>query len=203
MSERVTMSIPRPAAAGQKALSWRSTLRRFAPDTNGDTLLEFSIVAMPFLMFVIALILCALYFFTFNSVERGMDQTARLVLTGQAAKNKMTVAQFKEKLCNDAGSLVNCTRMQVFAEHWSGWDQATSPHRCLESNGTASQNGAPPGDQIATYTGTASDVVIVTVCYKWEYASKLPFIKLGNMTDGSMMIQTSTAFRTEPFPTGS
>ncbi len=50
------------------------------------------------------------------------------------------------------------------------------------------------------YTGAASDIVVVTACYKWDFTKKLPFLKLGNMNDGAMMMQTATAFRSEPYP---
>jgi hypothetical protein len=43
-------------------------------------------------------------------------------------------------------------------------------------------------------------VVIVTACYQWDFTAKLPIIKLGNMSNGSMMLQSATAFRSEPYP---
>ena len=49
--------------------------------------------------------------------------------------------------------------------------------------------------------GGASSVVLVTVCYPWSFGGSLPFIGLGNLNDGSLLIQASVAFRTEPFPT--
>ncbi len=52
---------------------------------------------------------------------------------------------------------------------------------------------------LAPYSGTSSEVVVVTTCYKWEFAQQIPYVKLGNMADGAMMMQTSTAFRTEPY----
>ena len=42
-------------------------------------------------------------------------------------------------------------------------------------------------------------MVLVTTCYKWDFAAKVPYFKVGNMGDGAMMMQTATAFRTEPF----
>ena len=35
---------------------------------------------------------------------------------------------------------------------------------------------------------------------EWDFTAKLPFLKLGNMADGSMMMQTATSFRSEPYP---
>ncbi len=44
-------------------------------------------------------------------------------------------------------------------------------------------------------------MVLITVCYPWSFGGNLPFIALNNMKDGSLLIQASVAFRTEPYPT--
>ncbi|MBS0232626.1 MAG: pilus assembly protein [Proteobacteria bacterium] len=176
-------------------------LHRFKRDDRGATAVEFAIVAIPFLMFIFALIGCALYFFVLNSLESGMDQTSRLVRTGEAITENLTVDQFKQKICSGSGGWIKCDNMQIWAQHWSDWSDPTlAPHQCVDQNNTVIANNAPGSDPIATYTGTASDVVIVTICYEWDFASKIPFLRLGNMQNGAMMMQTATAFRTEPFP---
>ncbi len=82
-----------------------SSLRRLQREEDGATAIEFAIVATPFLMFIFALIGCAFYFFMMNSVEKGMDQSGRLIRTGQAVSSKMTVNQFKQKICDGAGAM--------------------------------------------------------------------------------------------------
>ena len=47
--------------------------------------------------------------------------------------------------------------------------------------------------------GGASSVVLVTACYSWELGGKLPFLNIGNLPDGSFLVQASYAFRTEPY----
>lgn len=173
--------------------------QKFVKDDAGGTAVEFAIVATPFLMFIFALIGSAFYFFVLSSVEKGMDQASRLVRTGQAAATNMTVDQFKQKICDGAGSWITCTKMQVFVSRYSDWASVT-PQACVDKNQVVISNSAPGGSAIATYSGAASDIVIVTACYKWDLTSKIPFFKIGNMGDGSYMLQTATAFRSEPFP---
>jgi hypothetical protein len=60
-------------------------------------------------------------------------------------------------------------------------------------------NTANPDDDLATYAGASNDIVLVTTCYKWDFAGKVPYINMGQMSDGSLMMQTATAFRTEPY----
>lgn len=186
---------------GHRPVIGFSGLRSFRRDERGATAVEFGIVAIPFFMFVFGLIACTLFFFVSNSLDKGMDQTGRLVRTGQAVTQNMTVDQFKQSICSGAGGWIDCNKLQIWPQHWSSWsDPGLAPHQCVDANNTMIQNTTSGSDPIATYTGGASDVVVVTTCYQWDFASKLPFLKLGNMQNGSMMVQNSTAFRTEPFP---
>ncbi len=152
----------------------------------------------PFFILIFMLIGFALYFFVMNSLDKGMDQTSRLVRTGQAQKANMTVNDFKNNICNSAGGWIKCNMVQVFVQKYPDW-QSVVPQPCLNVDGSVVTNNASGTDKIAQYSGTASDIVIVTTCYKWEFAQKIPFVKLGNMSDKSMMMQTATAFRTEPY----
>jgi Flp pilus assembly protein TadG len=177
-------------------------LSRFKRQEEGSTAVEFAIVSTPFLMFIFALIGCAYYFFVMSSIEKGMDQSSRLIRTGQAVSENMTVDQFKQSICDGSGQWIKCSKLQIFVKHYTDWSTLNSdtPQPCIDVNKNVITNSAPGSAYIATYSGTASDVVVVTACYKWDFTSKLPFMTIGNMTDGSLMMQTATAFRTEPFP---
>jgi Flp pilus assembly protein TadG len=174
-------------------------VKRLKREEDGATAVEFAIVATPFFMFIFALIGCALYFFIMNSVEWGMDQSSRLIRTGQAVSSKMTVDQFKQKVCDAAGPMVKCENLQLFVSRSPDW-ASVSTQPCVDKDNNVILNKVPGSDLIAIYSGAASDVVVVTACYDWGFASKIPFLKLGNMKDGSMMMQTATAFRSEPYP---
>jgi len=190
-----------------RRLGARTGILRLKKDEKGATAIEFAAVAVPFFMFVFGLIGTSLYFFLMTSLDRGMDTESRLIRTGQAQTANMTVKQFKQELCAAAGGdgngstskWINCSNLSVFVQKFASWDLvATQP--CL-TNGKMTVSSAKDSDLIAQYSGGASDIVLVTVCYKWSAAAKIPFINLGTMKDGSMMMQTATAFRTEPYST--
>jgi hypothetical protein len=71
--------------------------------------------------------------------------------------------------------------------------------------GTISQPSCTTGgtlitDSMAAFNpGAASSVVLVTVCYPWEFGGKLPMFHLGNLQGGALLMQASAAFRTEPY----
>jgi Flp pilus assembly protein TadG len=187
--------------AGLKPVLRLGNVRRLRRDDEGTTAIEFALVATPFLMFVFALIGCSAYFFTVSSIEKGMDQASRLLRTGEAAAEKLTVAQFRQLICDGAGTWINCNKLQIVAQQSGSWanDPANPPYSCTVNSKTPSEI-MKDADPIALYTGGASQIVIVTTCYKWELPEKLPFLKLGNSPDGSMMMQTATAFQSEPWP---
>lgn len=175
-----------------------SKLFGFKKNEDGATAIEFAMVAAPFFILVFMLIGFAMYFFVMNSLDKGMDQTSRLVRTGQAQKSKMTVNGFKQAVCNGAGGWIKCNKVEVFVQKFPDWE-SVAPQACLNASGAQVTNTASGSDLIGTYSGASSDVVVVTTCYKWEFAQSIPYVKLGNMGDGSMMMQTTTAFRTEPY----
>ncbi|MGL4396028.1 MAG: TadE/TadG family type IV pilus assembly protein, partial [Hyphomicrobium sp.] len=178
---------------------WRSAIR----NEDGTTAIELGMVAMPFTMMIVALSGIATYYFTSIALDRGIDTTSRLLRTGQAQQAEMTVEQFKAKVCENGnfstGSWVDCSKMEVFVQKFPSWD-SVAKQSCLKADGSRVTSTANSSDEISQYSGNDNEIVMITTCYKWEFPSKVPWFKLGQMGDGSMMMQSSTVMRTEPFP---
>jgi Flp pilus assembly protein TadG len=178
----------------------RSLLTGAWRDRSGATAVEFALVAAPFLMFVLGVLGIGLYFFTSNSLDRGVELAARQIRTGQAQKNSVTVGQFKNLVCSSAGSYIDCSKLSVIVQSATSWSGIT-PQSCVDtSNNMVGSTGAT-GDLISQYTGSAKTVVLVTLCYKWELAQLFSFLKLGSGTNGSgpAVLQSATTFRSEPY----
>lgn len=190
-------SIEQSPAPGPRHHLCQSLLRRLRKNEDGTTAIEFAIVAVPFFMFIFGLMGVSSYFFIMTSVEKGMDQASRQIRTGQAQLANKTVKDFKKEICDKAGDWVKCKNVQVFVQKFPDWDQVV-PQPCI-SNNTTVVNSAGGDDLIADYAGAANDIVLVTTCYKWDFAARIPFMDVGQMNDGALMMQTATAFRTEPY----
>ena len=189
-----------------RAQAWPG-IKRFKRHEDGATAVEFGLIALPFCLLVVALMGFAMFFFVSNSLDKGIDQSSRAIRTGQAQKQVnanpaspgMTVQEFKQSICTLAGGWIDCNKMQVFVQKFPDW-ASVAPNACLNSSGSVNTSTASGSDKIAQYAGTASQIVIVTTCYKWEFTQKLPsIIHLGNMSDGSLMMQSTISFRTEPY----
>ena len=169
-------------------------IARWRANRSGATALEFGIVAMPFLMFLYGIMAVGLYFFTTFALENGLEQASRLIRTGQAQKAGMTDVQFKNEVCSFIPGFINCqNKLLVNVRSFAQADLTPVVGRseCL-NNGSLTN--------VTTYSpGVANQVVLITLCFEWEFANKLPFIQLGDMNGGSRLIQAATAFRTEPY----
>lgn len=167
---------------------------RWQADTQGATAIEFAMVAGPFLMMLFGIIGVGLYFFTTFTLENAVEQAGRLLRTGQAQQAGYTAAQFKAKVCEYVPGFVDCDgklRVNVLSYPDTTNITADSLPTCLAEGGLSN------GTQFDM--GAASEVVLVWVCYEWEMAAKIPFLRLGDMANGSRLIQATTVFRTEPF----
>lgn len=181
-------SIPKRYRVSRGISHWRK-------DDSGATAVEFAIVGLPFLMFLYGIMGIGLYFFTTFTLENGLEQASRLIRTGQAQKAHMTDVQFKNTVCSYIPGFVDCqnkllVNVRSFAE--ADMTPVVARAECL-NNGSLTN--------LTTYTpGAANQVVLVTLCFEWEFANKIPFIRLGDMNGGSRLIQAATVFRTEPYP---
>ena len=167
---------------------------------EGVAAIEFAIVALPFFLFVFGIIGIGLYFLASTSLEYGAESAARKVRTGEADKGDMTVGEFKQLVCDAAGTYIKCSNVAVLVQHATTWS-GVSPQSCTDSKGAMVGSTGQSGELIAKYSGGASEVVLVTLCYRWELADSFKFLKLGSGSDGSgpAIIQASTAFKTEPW----
>jgi Flp pilus assembly protein TadG len=171
-----------------------NVIARWQRDASGVTAIEFAMVALPFLMLLFGIIGVGLYFFTTFSMENAVEQAARLIRTGQAQQTGMNSTQFKAEICARAPLFIDCeNKLRVSVKTYNEWTSitpATQP-KCLDS-----------GNLVTTTEfnlGGSGEIVLVWVCLEWDFAAKIPFLNLADMSNGSRLIQVATTFRTEPY----
>lgn len=186
-----SVSMHPPAKAGTN-----SFLARLRRDDSGFTAVEFALVATPFLMLLFGIMAVGLYFFVQFSLENAVEQASRLIRTGQAQTRNppMTTAEFKSEVCNRAPSFIDCGgKVRVNVQVFNSFATITPP-ACTDNSGQLVPD--PPTSPVP---GQAGEIVFVNVCYEWELAGKIPFLKLGKLDNGAALIQAATTFRTEPY----
>ena len=186
---------------------WRSPFRRRRPlsavarNDEGSAAIEFAIVALPCMLFVLGLLGLGLYFLASTQLEYGAEVAARKLRTGESetgSEGSMTVKGFKNLICTAAGYYINCKKLSVVVQHAPTWSGIT-PQACVDSNGKMVGSTGADDDMINKHAGSANDVVLVTLCYQWDLAENFPFLNLGNDGNGPAIIQAATAFKSEPY----
>lgn len=175
---------------------------------DGNAAIEFGMVVLPFVTMLTSIMGSGMQFFSQNALENGVEAASRQVMTGQAQLGDpnanppvapMTIDQFRRKICSTAGSFIKCdaSHLSLLVNSWSDW-ASVAPPSCTSGGGLPASTGT--GTQLVSqYSGAPGDVVLITVCYKWDLASGLPIYSPVKLSDGSALMQAATAFRTEPF----
>jgi Flp pilus assembly protein TadG len=172
-------------------------------DTGGATAVEFAIVSFPFIALLFGILSVALFFFTNFSIENAVWQASRDIRTGAFQKSASSYADpalwkaaFKQSVCGRAPAYVDCAnKLRVLVQSRSGFGEIVQP-QCRDSAGALVDEATA---NASFDPGGASSVVLITACFEWAFGGKLPFIRVGNMSNGSRMIQASAALRTEPY----
>ena len=75
---------------------------------NGATAVEFSLVAFPFFMIMGCICETGIMLFTEYSIQAGVQDAARQIRTGQAQNSSLSAANFKSKICEITGIVIDC-----------------------------------------------------------------------------------------------
>jgi Flp pilus assembly protein TadG len=190
---------------GRCVLRARVRLHSWRKNEDGATAVEFAMVSMPFIAMLFGIISVCLYFFTVFTMENAVWQAGRSIRTGQYQQGLGIYAglktdedrkkAFKAALCAKAPSYIDCNKAIIIVQSNGGGFGSISQPVCASGGAMIDQSKAEFNP------GGASSVVLATVCYPWSFGGKLPFLGTSNIDDGSLLIQASVSFRTEPFPT--
>src|SRR3954452_22325734 len=77
----------------------KTALRRFRRNRRGSVAVEFALVAPVFFALLFAIIETAMVFFAGQVLETGTQDSARMIMTGQAQNAGYSQAQFKTNVC--------------------------------------------------------------------------------------------------------
>lgn len=180
--------------------------RRFAGNRDGVTAVEFAIVAMPFLLFVLGIMAVGLQFFTINALDNAVQTAARKIRTGEAQRSGMKLSEFKDLVCESGGYYIkqDCEHVYIHVQNASSWADI-EPSPCAENGKMTPQ--ANMTTELADSSGGSEQVVLVTVCFDWRLPITFPYLQymMMNPSDGvalesgGSLIQSVATFRTEPY----
>jgi Flp pilus assembly protein TadG len=180
------------SAAAARRRRWL-LLRRLGAQSRGATMVEFALVMIPFFIILFGILEVGLVFWGMFELENATDDTARMVRTGQAQAGNFDEARLKQEICNRVSLLVNCTaKIRLDVQSFNSFSQMTPPAP-LDGDGNLKES-------FAYSLGGPQQVVLFTAFYEWPLLNFMSTMSLSNMATGNRLLQSSAAFRNEPFP---
>jgi Flp pilus assembly protein TadG len=179
-------------AAGARRLSALASVRKLLRHEDGAVMIEFAVVATPFLALLFAIMETALMFLASQTLETAAQNSSRLVLTGQAQNQGYSMASFQQAVCGSLASFFNCNNILI--------DVRTASNFCSANTSLPVQNGQLQNN--FTYTpGNPGDIVVVRLMYKWPVFVSLLGLStaLSNMSGNNNLLMASASFRNEPY----
>jgi Flp pilus assembly protein TadG len=178
-----------PAAATASA---RTVLRRFRRNRRGSAAVEFALVAPAFFALLFAIIETALIFFASQVLETVTQDSARLIMTGQAQSASLTQAQFKANVCGRISVLFDCANgIYVDVQSYPAFSSVA-----IADPIDAGKNFVPTMNY---NPGSAGDIVVVRLFYQWPlFVTGLGY-NVSNLTGSKRLLSATAAFRNEPF----
>jgi Flp pilus assembly protein TadG len=168
------------------------TKRRFVRDARGSVAIEFALTAIPFFTLLFAIFEAGMVFFASATLDQALNDAARLIRTGQAQTAGTTATQLTTTVCNNVALLTNCTsNLKLDVRVYTSFSSVAYP-------GVTGSTGTVDPSKLQFNMGNAGDIVLIRAFYVWNIMS--PFTTgLANNTDGTRLIQSSVAFRNEPY----
>jgi Flp pilus assembly protein TadG len=173
---------------------WRALpLRRFRKDQKGATAVEFGLIALPFFGLLFAILESGLLFFAGLMLETAVQDSSRLVRTGQAQQASYSINDFKSEICSRVVVLPSCTsKLQVDVRTSATFDSIDLSQPVV--------NGKLVTDQFGYTAGHGGDIVVVRAFYEWPTFFKMLGMDYSNLSDGNHLLSATAAFKNEPFP---
>lgn len=168
----------------------------FIADERGTTAIEFAILGVPFFALVGAILETAYIFLASQILDTAVQDSARLVRTGQTQGNTYTPEDFRTSICASLYGLFDCSKLWIHVSTVGSFSAATitSP---LPANCTPTSCAWTIPEDFKP--GTGSSIVLVRVYYQWPTILNVGGFNLQNTGAGSRLLGAVRVFRNEPF----
>jgi Flp pilus assembly protein TadG len=167
-------------------------LRRFRRNRRGTAAVEFALVAPIFFGVLFAIIELALVFFASQILETVTQDTARLIMTGQAQNAAFTQATYKDAVCAKLTVMFDCLNgVSIDVQSYKTFASVN-----IADPIDAGKNFVPPNNYLP---GGPGDIVVVRLFYKWPlFVTGLGF-NVANIGNNQRLLTATAAFQNEPY----
>ncbi|MBB4197430.1 pilus assembly protein TadE [Rhodoblastus sphagnicola] len=179
-----------------KAATWRlaAAARRLMVARDGSTAVEFALIAMPFLVVLIAIFQVAVIFLAQHELETAVEKTARGLLTGQTQSAGLTRSQFASSVCAKLPALFDCSKLMIDLQTAGAFSAAdtTAPTLTYDASGNVT-------NAWQFNLGASGNIMVLRVMYQFPVLPGLMNFNLSNLGNGARLLMASAVFQAESY----
>jgi len=175
-------------------------MRKFENSEKGAAALEFALVGPVFFLLLGVIIETGLMMFTEYVLQTGVQDSSRLIRTGQAQMGAaLDIATFKKSICNIASVVIDCTnKVTVYVR--SDPNFATLKAKLPPFINVGPTSGSITQTSPCYYPGPPSQPAVVVATYDW-YFTMWGMSYLGNLPNNTARrLVGFSIFLNEPYP---
>lgn len=164
--------------------------RLFLAKKDGTTAIEFSMLALPYIMLSLAIIELSMMYASASLLEGATDSASRMIRTGQIQQSGTAnpEAEFRNAMCDFAVVLIDCNDLVIEVTPLPSFSDFSGP--TFDANGNMISSGFNPGG--------SNDRVMIRVAYR--YTMLTPIVgPLLNGPGGSTLFMSTIVMQTEPY----
>lgn len=187
--------------AGTGSAFWKKKVphshlfHRCKRDERGAALIEFAIIAAPFIALVIAIVQTSLTMFTQQVLETSVEKSGRMILTGTAQKQGLSQSAFKNKVCDTLPSFMRCDDLFVDVAVVSSFSDADlNRERVTFDKNTGNINSNTKYDP-----GSPGDIVVLRLLYRSNVLSGPLGYDISNMQGERRLLVATSVFKNETY----
>jgi Flp pilus assembly protein TadG len=170
----------------------RNILRRFRRNRRGSAAVEFALVAPIFFGLLFAIMELAMVFFASQVLETVTQDSARMIMTGQAQSASFTQGQFKNLVCSKITVMFDCVNgVSIDVQSYSAFSSVNVADPIDNT-----KQFVPPNNYLP---GGPGDVVVVRIFYKWPLFVTGMGFNIANLSTKERLLTATAAFQNEPY----
>lgn len=169
--------------------------RRLLRDTRGSAAVEFAMLAPAFFGLLFSMFEIGITYTADALLQDAINDTARMIRTGQAQGAGMTRQEFRDEVCDRIDVLLACDqRLQIDVRTFNRFANAQFEDP-LDGNGNFR-------DDFRYDPGAACSIVVIRGFYAWSPITPGLGEFMATMSGGEHLIEVTAAIRNEPYASG-
>lgn len=173
----------------------RGALSRFLPNRRGSVSIEFAMLAIPFVMLIMAIIETSVSFAAQQIMANAADDLARELRTGRLKPAAATETVVRQRICDQLSMITNstCPGLYIDLKSYTTFAAAAVVQTKFTSDNDLDTTG------FAITPGGAETKNMLRVYYKWPVMLDLMRKSMSNIKGGNTLLMTVTSWQNEPY----